>query len=126
MIRLTAADIQAIVACDRLSPRERAIVTMRYQGRLRTNVIGTRLGITQSAVTGYLTMARRKALAQAANKPVKRGTGNVKLYPIDADWERRQIAYLRTLDDDDHRQRYLRGIAICHGQAMAERIEGRA
>jgi len=47
--------------------------------------------------------------------------------PIDEAWHERQVAYVRTLEaDPEHQGRYLRGIAVAHGDAVAARVEREA
>lgn len=105
-----------------LSDREREVVRMRYIDGLKSRVIAEALGINRSTVESFLTFARKKAAKPVAPtwKPAAKNK------PIDAAWEQRQVDYLRSLgDDEEHVARYLRGLAICQGQAIADKIERR-
>lgn len=112
---MTGSDIQAMLDCPRLSPRQREVVALRYVAKLPYETIARRLGMASGVARVYAMIARRKMRLEADSpKAINR--------PIDEAWHQRQVAYVRGLEDG-HRVRYLRGISIAHGQAVADRVE---
>lgn len=121
MKRLTDDEIRAMLACERLTSRERTIARLFYLDHLRAHVIGHRLGLSGSTVTSSLSIARRKSSGEV----IKR-VGRPKRYPLDDAWFQRQVEYVRQLTDPKHQGRYLNGIEMCHGTEMRERVEAAA
>lgn len=119
---MTPADILAFPG---LSPQERQIVQMRIRDGLRTHIIARRLGMTQTQVSALICTAR--ARADGRRPPARDKRTNTRALVMDADWFPRQVAYARKIAaDPDHQTRYLRGIAICWGQAWSDRVEAAA
>lgn len=131
MIRL---DASALTILPTLTERQQRIVRLRLDG-LTPGRIATALGINRGAVSRTLgrvlqlappdprvgTTTARPARAGIAHRPTKMGK------PIDAAWYERQVAYVRSLEHDPgHQGAYLRGIAMCQGQDVADEVERRA
>ena len=122
MKRLTDSEIREMLACERLTSRERTIARLFYLDHLRAHVIGHRLGLSGSAITSSLSVARRKVSGEVTKR-----VGRPKRYPLDEAWFRRQVEYVRKIAaDPEHQGRYLNGIEMCHGTEMRERVEAAA
>lgn len=51
------------------------------------------------------------------------GNSRAKHYHMTDDWHDRQVAYLRTVEDEDRRHRYLRGIEMVLGEPIRAAVE---
>jgi DNA-binding CsgD family transcriptional regulator len=114
-VKLSSAELHALRDCI-LTPRQRQIVEMRLS-QMRFSLIAKRLGVTCGTVTSAMAAARKRLTAipgTGGGKPVNS--------PIDQAWHERQVAYVRSIEGE-HRTRYLRGIAIAHGQDVADEVE---
>jgi hypothetical protein len=108
-----------------LTPHERRIVELRIRDGLRANIIAKRLGITSKQVTSALCTAKQRFTGKrpAAGRRVQYGD------PIDAAWYARQVEAVRALDqagEHPHMWAYLRGVAMCQGQDVADEVKRRA
>lgn len=110
-----------------LTPRERKVVEMRIRDGLRAHVIAKRLGITAKNVASALCTANQrftgKRPAAVLQRRVQYGA------PIDAAWYERQVEAVRALDqagEHPHMWAYLRGVAMCQGQDVADEVRRRA
>jgi DNA-binding CsgD family transcriptional regulator len=115
---MTATELQTLASSPRQSRRERQITTLRADG-VRSHIIAQRLGISAATVTSVLSKVRKRA-GIGSGEPVSRAINP----PIDEAWYERQVAYVRSLEHDaEHQGRYLRGIAVAHGDAVAARVD---
>jgi len=115
---MTATELQTLASSPRLSRRERQITTLRAGG-VRSHIIAQRLGISAATVTSVLSKVRKRA-GIGSGEPVSRAINP----PIDEAWHERQVAYVRLIaGNPEHQGRYLRGIAVAHGDAVAARVD---
>lgn len=120
MKRLSEPEVLAILERPHLTEHERTVAKQFYVDKIRANVISHRLGLSVSAVTSVLTLARRKA----TQPRLKVQAGRRKKAVLDDAWFARNVALVRQLAvDEDHQQRYLSGVERVYGVEMRRRME---
>lgn len=112
---MSPSDVQSMLACPGISEPHKAMVRMRYVDGLRVNIVAKRLGVKSTSVASMLCTLRRKAVAWVDPETPPS--------PIDDAWHARQVAYVRGLEDEHHRRRYLNGIERAHGFEVANSVE---
>jgi hypothetical protein len=112
---MTTEEIQSMLNCPGINDKHKAMVRMRYIEGLRPDIIAKRLGYTCASVS-QLFCSLRKRVREWTEPPSA----------IDEAWHQRQVAYVRGLEDEHHRRRYLNGIERAHGFDVANRVDNDA
>ena len=112
---MTPTDIQAILGCPGLTRYQRTLLRRRFIEQQSCAQIATATGRSYDGVKTLVSRIVRKAKTWTV--PTR----------IDEAWHARQVAYVRSLEHDaEHQGRYLRGIAVAHGDEVASRVEAEA